>query len=167
MFIEALEDIFKLLSKHLFLQQAIVNSNSWWKVLKVSECECQVLNGTPLSLPCQGSRDMNWEENMETVHELMYEEERYEILSSGHQGYCTSELNSICANLHKIRKYQGSQYSGMDGSWDLILNWDAIGGWGLLKQCFSTFVMLQPFHTVLYVVVATNHKIIFTATSRL
>ena len=34
-----------------------------------------------------------------------------------------------------------------------------------LKQCFSTFLMLQSFDNVLHVVVTPTHKIIFAATS--
>lgn len=34
-----------------------------------------------------------------------------------------------------------------------------------LQLCFSTFLMLRPFHVVLYKVMAPNHKIIFVTTS--
>jgi hypothetical protein len=33
-----------------------------------------------------------------------------------------------------------------------------------LKQCLSTFPMLQPFNTIPHAVVMPNHKIIFIAT---
>lgn len=36
---------------------------------------------------------------------------------------------------------------------------------GLLMQCFSSFLMLQPFDTVTHVGVTHNYKIIFVATS--
>lgn len=72
-----------------------------------------------------------------------------------------SWTHSICVSLLKNHKYQGSQYSDMGDSWALTLTWNATGSWDLLKQWSSTFVRLQPFKTVLHVVVThpPNHKV--------
>lgn len=37
---------------------------------------------------------------------------------------------------------------------------------GLLVQCFSAFLMFQPFNAVPHVVLTANHKVIFVSTSQ-